>query len=92
MVANDKNEHISTMQAAHRRALKQLSEEAVRAMQNAALMANAIDEVLKEKGGKINVQPQMAFLTGSLARMQKDIGVIEYLQHQGVSQKPAPKK
>ena len=43
-------------------------------------------EVL-DQGGHLLVQPRIAFLTGSLARMIKDWGVIEQLQADGAGQR-----
>ena len=53
-------------------------------------VAQAINQVL-EHGGTVNVQPQMSFMTGAYARMLKDLGVVEYLQAQGVTQRKPPK-
>jgi hypothetical protein len=50
----------------------------------AAKVVGAIEQVL-EQGGAASIQPQMAFMSGEMARMTKDWGVVEYLQAQGVS-------
>ena len=81
---------LSAMQRAHRTRLEQLREEATSVAGTALKIAQAIEQVLKEGGG-INVQPQMSFLTGAFARMTKDVGVVEFLQSQGINQKPRPK-
>jgi len=50
------------------------------------LIASKAEEVL-DKGGQLQIQPQMAFTTGALCRMLKDWGVLEQLQAEGVAQK-----
>lgn len=77
---------MSTMQAIHRTRLEQLRNEAIGMAGAATQIAQAITQTL-EQGGTVNIPKQIAFLTGALARMQKDAGVVEYLQLQGTVQK-----
>ncbi len=53
----------------------------------AKLIANLCAEVL-ESGGAPELQKHVAFLTGALARMQKDLGVIEHFGSEGVRVRP----
>src|SRR5262245_15472692 len=46
------------------------------------LIVNRLNEVL-DKGGTASIQPQIAFLTSALMRMQKDWGVVEMCQQTG---------
>lgn len=78
------------MRAQHRKRLEQVRDEVTGLAGTAAKMASAINEVLSQ-GGTVNLQPQLNFITGAHARLLKDIGVVEHLQHMGVAQKPAPK-
>jgi len=55
----------------------------------AAKIAQAINQTL-DQGGTVNIQPQLAFITGAHARIAKDVGVVEFLQQQGVTQKKPP--
>lgn len=88
---DDGTGRLSQDQAAHRTLLERIEEEAHRVTHNGALIASQIEE-LKIKGGKLDIQAQMNFLTGAHMRMMKDLGAIEHLQKRGVVQKPAPKK
>lgn len=38
---------------------------------------------IRQQGGMLNIQPQIMFLTGAMARMMKDLGVAEHLQRHG---------
>lgn len=77
----------SRMHAQHRTRLAQMQTEAEQLAGNARMIADAIAETLAT-GGKLSIQPQMAFMTGTLMRMAKDWGVVEQLQHQGVAHRP----
>jgi len=79
----------SRMQALHRARLEAIRNDAISLAGTTAKIAEAISQVL-DKGGMAHVQPQMAFFTGTYARMMKDWGVIEHLQAQGASQRKAP--
>lgn len=82
----------SSMQAQHRVRLQQIQNEALSLAGTATKIAQEINQVL-DRGGMAHIQPQMQYLTGAYARMSKDWGVVEHLQHNGVSQrKPQPKK
>ena len=82
----DKATGESVSQTDHRRALEQIRDAAISVAGTAAKIAEAANEVL-DKGGTLNVQPQLAFITGAHARMLKDQGVVEHLQKRGTSQK-----
>ena len=73
---------------AHRRKVESLARDAEEAAGTLRLIANRLAETL-ERGGAASIQPQMAFLFGALARMQKDWGVVEHLQAQGAALKSA---
>lgn len=81
----------SPMQAAHRKRIEAIRDEAIQVAGTAAKIAAAMTQVL-ERGGAVSVQPQLAFLTGAHARMAKDVGVLEFLQGQGIVQKKPPQK
>lgn len=51
---------------------------------NATLIANAIAEA-QANGGQIQVQGQINYLTGAMARLLKDLGVVEHLQRHGAA-------
>lgn len=76
------------MHAVHHVRLGQIHEQAEAIRGTADMIANAIAESLAA-GGQISIQPQIAFLTSAFARMQKDWGVVEQLQQQGVRHRPA---
>lgn len=59
--------------------LKALIAEADSLAGAARKIEQAASEAL-DTGADANLQPQMAFLTGSLARLIKDWGAVEYLQ------------
>lgn len=81
---------LSIKQASHRKRLQDLQAEVIALSGNANKIAQAINQILSE-GGKLGVAPQIAFLTGAIARIHKDFGVIEYLQAtQGVEQNKCP--
>lgn len=69
----------------HKTRLSQIEAEAAALAGTCQKIAQQAAEVL-EKGGALQVQPQIAFITGSVARMVKDWGVIEQLQSVGVVQ------
>lgn len=48
----------------------------------ATKIAQKIEET-RNTGGMLNIQPQIMFLTGAMARMLKDLGVAEHLQKHG---------
>lgn len=77
-------ERFSGLQATLRTRLEQMKKDAESTAGTAQKAAQAIAEIL-EKGGTLDIQPQMNFLTGAHARMVKDYGVIEFLLRQGVS-------
>ena len=89
MVAGS-NHGLSTMQLIHRSRLEQIRKEAATVAGVALKIIQTMDQVL-EVGGTASIQPQMSYLTGALARITKDWGLVEYLQQlQGVAQrKPA---
>lgn len=48
----------------------------------ATKIAQKIQEI-RDRGGMLNIQPQIMYLTGAMARMMKDLGVVEHLQKHG---------
>lgn len=48
----------------------------------ATKIAQKIQEI-RQQGGLLNIQPQIMYLTGAMARMMKDLGVAEHLQKHG---------
>lgn len=79
----------STLQTVLRKKLKQIAEDADSLQGTAKKITHMTDEALI-KGGVVAIQAQMAFITGAHARMMKDLGVIEFLQNQGVVLKKVP--
>jgi hypothetical protein len=69
-----------SLQAQYRGKLKGLRDELEKMAGTANYLIHVIDEI-SEKGGNLSVQDKINFLTGSLARIQKDYGVIEHLQY-----------
>lgn len=63
----------------HAAKLRQIAEEAGALAACAEKIANMADEVTA-RGGVLIIQPQIAFLTGALARLYKDWAVCESLQ------------
>ena len=76
---------MADLKAMHATKLKSILTDAEAVSGTMLKIVHEINQVL-DQGGVIHIQPQIAFLTGSLARMNKDWGVIEHLQLQGVSQ------
>lgn len=70
----------------HKGRLNNIMDEAEHLAGTMTKIANECREVL-EQGGQLHAQPQVAFATGSLARLIKDWGVVEQLQQDGVSQR-----
>lgn len=70
----------------HKRFLINARSEAIGLADAATKIAHVIDEVL-EKGGQARFEKQLHYLTGALARLQRDTGAIEELQLTGASQK-----
>jgi hypothetical protein len=75
------------MHAQHRIRLAQLQTEADNLAGAARKISDTIAETLA-RGGSVSIQPQIAFITGSMLRMMKDWGVIEQLQQQGTQHRP----
>lgn len=76
------------MHAVHRTRVAHIAEEAEQLAGVARLIQYKAAEVLA-KGGTLDMQQQLAFITSTFARMTKDWGVVEQLQQQGVKHKPA---
>lgn len=83
MSPNDARE---TLEAQHRRSLEHIREQALNLAGNMHVMANAIAEV-QEKGGVVDIQRQMDFLTSTHARLLKDWGIAAHLQQLGARQR-----
>jgi hypothetical protein len=67
------------LKAARTQKLRAIAEDAA----NLAGCAQRVSEAAREAAdgvGAAQLQKQMAFLTGALARMQKDWGAVEYIQ------------
>lgn len=73
--------------AIHRKRVSQVEADAAALAGTMQRVASAAQEVLTN-GGTLQVQQQFAFATGALARLLKDMGVIEQLQSDGVSARP----
>lgn len=83
-----KNDDKLSMKVVHANKLKLIRDEAQSMAGALTTIANVINETL-DKGGVVNIQAQLNFITGAHARITKDYGVVEYLQQmQGVSVKP----
>lgn len=78
---------MSRLDLLHKRRLQQLAEECTMLAGNASRIAHACDEAVSQ-GGIISVQPQVSFIVSTMARLMKDVGVIEQMQSDGVSQRP----
>lgn len=89
MVLERPNE--SPMQATHRKRVEMIRDEAINIAGTATKIAQAMAQVL-ERGGAVNVQSQVAYITGGFARLQKDWGVVEYLQANGAQIKAPARK
>jgi hypothetical protein len=72
-------ERRSQLKLAHGSKTTALAQEADRIIGCAQLIAHAAEEAAAN-GTPLQIQPQIAFLTGSLARLIKDWGAVEYLQ------------
>ena len=79
----------SSLEAALRRRLEQVRNDATSAARNFTLIAEAINEVL-DRGGKVNIDPQVTFLTGAHARLTKAHGMVTFLQNLGFFVKKPP--
>ena len=91
-MADERDSGESKMQANHRKRIEQIRDDMISLAGTAAKVADVTRQVL-EKGGTVNIQPQMSFITSAYARMMKDVGVIEFLQAQGmVVKRPTPTK
>jgi hypothetical protein len=67
------------LRADHKRKVTVVATEAANIADCAQRVANAADEA-RESGDHLNIQPQIGYLTGALARLIKDWGVVEHLQ------------
>jgi hypothetical protein len=63
----------------HRRQLSIIASAAADIAECARRIAQAAEEAI-ETSGSLNMQPQMAFLTGALIRLVKDWGSVEHMQ------------
>jgi hypothetical protein len=80
----------SPLYAQQRVRMQEMHREAAELASVANKIAGAAQQVI-ERGGTLDIQPQMAFLTSVYARMQKDWGVIEHLQQANrISLRPMP--
>jgi len=77
--ARARNEHTHSRRLEYRRRLARIEEEAGQPAKAATLIEQSTQETIAQ-GGLLKVGPQMAFLTGALMRLTKDIGVLEHLQ------------
>lgn len=77
---------MSRIVALHRSRLLQIVEEANSLEGTARRLAQMAQEVL-DRGGVLQAHGQITFITGSYARLLKDVGVVEQLQGDGVAQK-----
>jgi len=80
------SENRLSMRAEHKASLGNVATEAAAIAGAAAKIVQSAHEALAN-GGAIQIQPQIAFLNGSLARLIKDWGVVEHLQKHGVRQR-----
>lgn len=83
---NTPAENRISMRAVHRQKLRDLQSEAEAVAGTMTRLAGVIREIL-DNGGTLQTQGQVNFFTGAHARILKDIGIVEYLQSQGVFQK-----
>ena len=75
----------------HRTRISQIESEAAALAGALQKIADTAQEVLT-RGGQLQVQPQVAFITGGIARMLKDLGVVEQLQGDGISARSLPRR
>jgi hypothetical protein len=75
-----------TLPSIHHKRLRTVRDNASQLSGAARQIELAIDEVLA-RGGILNAQAQIAYMVGSIMRMQKDLGVIEQLQQYGIRHK-----
>lgn len=73
----------------HRARLNQILAEAEMLANAATRIVSQTREVLHH-GGTLQCQTQMHFLVGGLARLLKDVGVVEQLQSDGVVARRKP--
>ena len=76
-----------SMEADHRTTVAHIAEEAARMAAAALRVSQAAEQVLHQTGGQVLFQPQVTFLVGSLARLQKDWAVCDHLQTRGAKQR-----
>ena len=86
MSDNPGSSPVGKLEQLHRSRLIELQREAAQVASTGLRISQALSQIL-DQGGKAHIQPQMAFLTGALARMMKDWGVIEQLQQEGTTQR-----
>ena len=67
------------LRADHKRKVTVVATEAANIADCAQRVAAAADEA-RENGNLLSIQPQIGYLTGALARLIKDWGVVEHLQ------------
>ena len=77
---------MSRLAALHRQRAEQILSEVESLAGTMGKVAAHIREVL-DRGGTLQIQPQMAFAVGALMRIEKDWGVVEQLQSEGVGQR-----
>lgn len=75
----------------HRSRLKHIQEEVEGLAGAFTHIANQCQEVL-DNGGTLQIQPQLHYAWGAIARLLKDCGVIEQLQGDGVAAKKVLKR
>jgi hypothetical protein len=80
------NDGESRMQVLARKRMEALHEEADQLAGAARKLQLMLLQSL-DSGQTVSVQPQVNYLTGSLARIQKDWGVVEMLAQQGFTHK-----
>lgn len=70
---------MDSLRIQRRTRIRAIAREAEAAAQTAAKLCHAAKEA-EATNGLLDVQHYLAFLTGALARLQKDWGVVEHLQ------------
>ncbi len=85
---NGRNDGTNPMQRSIRGKAEGMRTELIQLAATATKLAEELDEVLQEKGGLVQHQPKINFITGAYARILKDAGVVEHLQSLGVTIKP----
>lgn len=73
-----------SMRAELQGSMRNVAQEAEGIARAAIKIANMIEETAT-KGGTVQIQPQVVYLTGAMARMMKDLGVVEHLQKHGAA-------